>query len=663
MKKNYEIIQEEISDCGICCLASIIKYYNGFVPLETLRYYTNTSNIGTNAYEIINCAKKIGFNSCGKKILLDDINNYQLPLIAHIKFENGLYHFVVVYEIKKDYLMIMDPSQGFIKITNDKFKNIFTGVILLFYPVGTIPVYDNNKFINNKIINFIKNNILKYFIIIMISSISLFLLIIQTFEIKILSNNFKYFYLLMIVIILNELIVYLKNILLLKSNISFNNKIINNFVSHVFKLPLNYLKLKQKGEISTRFSELDNLSNNIINIMIDIIFNTVITLVLLILLLIFNNIIFVILFSITIIYLLLNYKIYKKILNKMKYYINLEESYNSNIVDYIGNFTTIKHLSLYDYFINNINNNLRDKNEVSFILNKKVYLISLFDNIIFGIIGLFTLLIITINKFNVINGIVLFSIINYYISVVRKITTYYPSIILFKNILVKNNDFLSIKLDKKEALNLENNIGISIDNLNFSINGYNIIRNLSVEFKNNEKIFLNGPSGVGKSSFLKILSNEIINYSGKVLFNLKDITKYDLTNIVSYTSQDENIFNDTILNNLLLGEKINEELLDDIIQICRIDDINAVRECGLDFMLINSNSLSGGEKNRLILARSLLHSKKIIILDEVLKEIDYELECLIVKDMLKYFKDRIILYVSHKDVGNLFDNVLTFRKE
>lgn len=589
MKKNYEIIQEEISDCGICCLASIIKYYNGFVPLETLRYYTNTSNIGTNAYEIINCAKKIGFNSCGKKILLDDISNYQLPLIAHIKFENGLYHFVVVYEIKKDYLMIMDPSQGFIKITNDKFKNIFTGVILLFYPVGTIPVYDNNKFINNKIIN--------------------------------------------------------------------------NFVSHVFKLPLNYLKLKQKGEISTRFSELDNLSNNIINIMIDIIFNIVITLVLLILLLIFNNIIFVILFSITIIYLLLNYKIYKKILNKMKYYINLEESYNSNIVDYIGNFTTIKHLSLYDYFINNINNNLRDKNEVSFVLNKKVYLISLFDNIIFGIIGLFTLLIITINKFNVINGIVLFSIINYYISVVRKITTYYPSIILFKNILVKNNDFLSIKLDKKEALNLENNIGISIDNLNFSINGYNIIRNLSVEFKNNEKIFLNGPSGVGKSSFLKILSNEIVNYSGKVLFNLKDITKYDLTNIVSYTSQDENIFNDTILNNLLLGEKINEELLDDIIKICRIDDINAVRECGLDFMLINSNSLSGGEKNRLILARSLLHSKKIIILDEVLKEVDYELECLIVKDMLKYFKDRIILYVSHKDVGNLFDNVLTFRKE
>ena len=273
------------------------------------------------------------------------------------------------------------------------------------------------------------------------------------------------------------------------------------------------------------------------------------------------------------------------------------------------------------------------------------------------------MLIITINKFNVINGIVLFSIINYYISVVRKITTYYPSIILFKNILVKNNDFLSIKLDKKEALNLENNIGISIDNLNFSINGYNIIRNLSVEFKNNEKIFLNGPSGVGKSSFLKILSNEIVNYSGKVLFNLKDITKYDLTNIVSYTSQDENIFNDTILNNLLLGEKINEELLDDIIKICRIDDINAVRECGLDFMLINSNSLSGGEKNRLILARSLLHSKKIIILDEVLKEVDYELECLIVKDMLNYFKDRIILYVSHKDVGNLFDNVLTFRKE
>ena len=79
MKKTYEIIQEETSDCGICCLASIIKYYGGYIPLETLRINTNTDINGCNAFELISCAKKYGFNSFGKKI--DKIENTLVYLL------------------------------------------------------------------------------------------------------------------------------------------------------------------------------------------------------------------------------------------------------------------------------------------------------------------------------------------------------------------------------------------------------------------------------------------------------------------------------------------------------------------------------------------------------------------------------------------------------
>ena len=95
MHKKYEIIQEEISDCGISCLASIIKYYDGYVPLETLRLQTNTSYEGTNAYNLINCANKLGFYAYGERT--NEINIKNLPLIAHIKLDNELYHFIVIY--------------------------------------------------------------------------------------------------------------------------------------------------------------------------------------------------------------------------------------------------------------------------------------------------------------------------------------------------------------------------------------------------------------------------------------------------------------------------------------------------------------------------------------------------------------------------------------
>ena len=146
MKKYLEVIQEENSDCGICCLSSIIKYYKGYIPLEILRLNTNTNNDGTNAYELINYAKRIGFNSYGEKV--NNLEKLKLPLIAHLKLNNNIFHFVVIYEINNKFLLIMDPSIGFKKYNVNDFNKLFTGVIINFIPNSIIPMYKENKFLN-----------------------------------------------------------------------------------------------------------------------------------------------------------------------------------------------------------------------------------------------------------------------------------------------------------------------------------------------------------------------------------------------------------------------------------------------------------------------------------------------------------------------------------
>ena len=158
---------------------------------------------------------------------------------------------------------------------------------------------------------------------------------------------------------------------------------------------------------------------------------------------------------------------------------------------------------------------------------------------------------------------------------------------------------------------------------------------------------------------MKILNNEIRRYKGKVLIDNEDIKKCNLNNLITYVSQNETLFNDTIYNNLCLGKNIDEDLLSNILKICRLNEFSD----RLDMFLINDNTFSGGERNRLILARSLIHSKNILILDEVLKEVDLDLEVDILKDLLKYYSEKTIIYISHKDVDYLFNDVLTFRKE
>ena len=182
MKKYYEVIQEENSDCGISSLLSIIRYYKGNIPLETLRMETNTSSLGTNAYELVKYAKSIGFNSWGLRV--DTINN-NLPVIAHLKYSNGLYHFVVVYKIIKDYIVIMDPAIGFRKIKQDEFYKLFTGNIICFKPVGVIPKLNNNKCLNNIIKKYARDHIKKIFLIVTLSILLIVLSIVDSFDIKI----------------------------------------------------------------------------------------------------------------------------------------------------------------------------------------------------------------------------------------------------------------------------------------------------------------------------------------------------------------------------------------------------------------------------------------------------------------------------------------------
>ena len=86
-KKIIVVKQHDIKDCGVCSLASIIQYHGGYVPFERLRLDTNTTKDGTNAFSILEAAKKYGF--AVKGILVDSLDNLDIsmPVIAHLDFK------------------------------------------------------------------------------------------------------------------------------------------------------------------------------------------------------------------------------------------------------------------------------------------------------------------------------------------------------------------------------------------------------------------------------------------------------------------------------------------------------------------------------------------------------------------------------------------------
>lgn len=659
MNKIYEVLQEEVSDCGICSLECIIKYYNGFVPLENLRINTNTSINGTNAYELINCAKKYGFNSYGKKVSC--INEINKPIIVHLKQKNNLYHFTVAYKINDKYIYLMDPSIGKKKMTLNLFYELFTGIVLYFEPINVIPKYKKNKFFWNSIIENIKINYKKYILILILSFFCLICSIINNLEYKIIDYKVNYAIIIILLILINFIFTFIKNIIILKSSNLFNKNIILKFINHIFKLPSNYIKLKSLGEIITRFNELNEISNNILNYITIIIFNIIQIIIIFLISLLYKNItLYLIIFII--IYTFINIKTYNKIIYKIRYQINMTENYNNEIINYIKNIETIKHLKCYNYIYSKIKESINNKNNINLNLYINISKIILFNEVLKNLFMVFILILIKINTYSITNSISIFIIYNYIMNLVSEVINLYPTLILYKTMIIKNNDFLSYKEEKLPIVNKKFNI-ISINNINYKINDNKVLNNINYTILNKDKIFINGPSGSGKSTLMKIIYSEINNYKGLILKDNINLKNKNNDNLISYVSQNEMLFDDTILNNIILDKKVDDKYLKKVLSICHINEIIKNKNFGLNSYIINNYSLSGGEINRIILARSLIHSKNIVILDEVLKEVDYNLEINIVKNILKYYKNKTIIYISHKDLSNIFPKQLTLRKE
>ena len=135
MKKSLIIKQHDLTDCGPACLASVISYYDGYVPIEMLRCNSYTDKSGTSAYNLIGCAKKYGLSAKGIRIKeIEKIDAKKIPFIAHLEKKNGLNHYVVVYEINNKSVLLMDPSKGKSKVSTKEFNSEFSGIIILLHP-------------------------------------------------------------------------------------------------------------------------------------------------------------------------------------------------------------------------------------------------------------------------------------------------------------------------------------------------------------------------------------------------------------------------------------------------------------------------------------------------------------------------------------------------
>ncbi|MDY6062346.1 MAG: ABC transporter ATP-binding protein [Erysipelotrichaceae bacterium] len=219
---------------------------------------------------------------------------------------------------------------------------------------------------------------------------------------------------------------------------------------------------------------------------------------------------------------------------------------------------------------------------------------------------------------------------------------------------------LDILDEQPQVKDIEDN-GIIIDDINkisltdvdFAYDQELILNNLKMKFKHNHIYGIYGPSGLGKSTILKLLMRfwEVDHGAIKINeHNLNDIPTTNLRRLESYVTQETQLFNDTIFNNIAIG-KLNAST-DEVITAAKkaaIHDFIIQLKDGYQSKVGElGDKLSGGEKQRIGLARAFLHNSKIMLLDEPTSNLDALNEGIILKSLKDASDDKTIILVTHR---------------
>ena len=672
MKNKYPFTKQEgLKDCGAACMQMIIKYYNGYISINDLNEILETTKEGVSAYNIVEGAKLLGFNSEGIKCKIEELSNVSsfLPTIAHVTINKKFDHYIVIYKVdlNKGTLLIADPQDKIKKFKLTEFKEIYNDILIIMYPVKPIEKRNAENHFKNYILTIIKSLIKELKLLLIMSIIYMLLSVFLSFYIKVLFDKIYYtntiltlIYIFFIISKLNQIFIhYLRNKILIVLNMKVDCNLSLYTFGKLLSLPYSYYRNKTTGEIVTRYTDISKIRQSLNKIILSVFLDLPLAILSFIVMYIINKelsfiaLIIMILYSLVVI---LYNKILKRNYNKIQY---LEADKNSKLVESIASLDTINGLKIQKFISKKFEyvyiKYLKGISKIDNVLNTQELLkkfISEIGEMTLLLIGIFYVKdnVITIGSLLAFN-----SMLGFFLSPIKNLLDLDYLIIESKKIVKKLSEMV---YEEEEAKLIKQSGDILIENLSYSKTSKLILKDINIDISKGEKVIITGHSGSGKSTLLKILMKFYNDYEGKITINGHNIKAVDPC--ISYISQNEKIFSDTIYNNIVLD---NSNDLNKVVELCHLDELidsnlgynKVIEEDGFN--------ISGGQKQRIVLARTLLKDFEILLIDEGMNQIDINLERKILKKIFNIYKDKTIIIVSHRlENLDLFDRLITIEK-
>lgn len=669
--------QYEHSECGLACASMLVDFFVKKIKLTSLRTQYGVPNGGYNLKQIQTVLSEYGINSKAVKINFESIDALPKPFIAYW----NLKHFIIVEKITSKFIFIVDPAMGKRKISYEEFKEKFSEVAL--YVVDdSHRKFEMPKFNATILENIKKNKTLiakTLFISLIMQCLSLLIpyliqFIIDGRILSLMNGIFPIFLFIGLIVIFYFLSNMARTIIITTLQNSFDKDFLRMTIGQLLDLPYSYFSNRSKGELVYRINSNSYIRQILIEQVIGLIIDIFFFFLYLVAMFLYSRVLCVFTLLVTILLFVFSYinaKINRKITQNEIVILTKSQDIINEIVN---NIFTIKSTNsqnnMYSKWENNFNEQIRMEKE-------KAKYASIFSNIPQTIQVFYPLVIffigysLTLKQQISLGGVIAFSVIgSSFLNPMLSIMNSYSQLLMVKIYLDRLLDILETPNETSLLGNkmLSNYSGsIVLNNVSYRYSRFSevAISNINLRIKANEKIAIVGASGSGKSTLLKLMACLYEPTSGDIYYdtsNVKSLNIHNLREKIGIVLQENVLFNGTFRDNITMGRDFSTDEILKSIDVTNLKDLINTFPLGLETNISESGqNLSGGQRQKISIARTIISNPKVIFLDEPTSALDNNSENIIM-DYLFNMKSTLVVVAHRLSTIQKFDKIIVIDK-
>ena len=664
--------QAEEMDCGAACLAMICKHYGIDMTLGKLREMANVTTQGATLDSLARTGESLGFTTRGVKCTFDTLRGFELPLIVH--WEG--YHYVVVYGISNRQVWMADPALGFRKLSLEEFERGWSGTCLIFTPGEQAAQTAASRSPWVRFARYLvphKQILLHLFMatfVIQMLGIVPPMIIQNILDGVIVHQNVSLLHLLIAGLIISQLFTQLMamiraalaNFMVRKLDFT----MMSQFFKHTLSLPYSFFAKRKTGDIFARFQENQTIRAFLTESTVTTVLNLLMIFIYFTVLFLYNVKLTLLLIVLVIPILVLTVLVTPKVKSYAREVFGATTDAKSFLMETLGGVETVKGMG--------IERPVRLKWEKKYAKALEVQYRAQSFNIRVGFAGqLFsaatTVAVLWAGANLVLAGELTIGQLIAFNALMGSVLAPLMGLIGLWSLLndaavamERLGDVLDIEPEQKPE-DLASRVAlpdlqgdIRLDGVYFRYGGNEeayVLQNISLEIKPGELVAIVGRSGSGKTTLAKLLVGFYPPSEGKLTVDGYDIGVIDKEYYraqVGYVMQSNLLFSGTIAENIASGDNTpDRRRIEEVAK--RADAHGFISKLPLGYEQVvgeRGMGLSGGQIQRLCIARALYHDPRLLVFDEATSALDTQSESNIIANMNDILKGRTAVIIAHR---------------